>query len=112
MNVTDKMVEAAMAAYAEKYQPADWTSTVRAAIAAALSAMEGEAGTPSPVDRSGGIVEAARDVISSASDTYKKRNGHLASFEDASGEKCWIVPFDAFEGLRAALAASEGSTDG
>jgi len=52
---------------------------------------------------------AARDVIASASDTYKKRNGHTGSFEDASGEKCWIVPFDAFEGLRA--AASEGSTD-
>lgn len=50
------------------------------------------------------MVEAARNVIASASDTYKKRNGHLGSFEDDSGEKCWIVPFDAFEGLRAALS--------
>ncbi|CDZ43058.1 Hypothetical protein NGAL_HAMBI1146_58310 [Neorhizobium galegae bv. officinalis] len=51
------------------------------------------------------VIEAAREVIASASDTYKKRNGHLASFEDDSGEKCWIVPFDAFEGLRSAVAA-------
>lgn len=53
------------------------------------------------------VVDAARDVIASASDTYKKRNGHLGSFEDDSGEKCWIVPFDAFEKLRSALATSE-----
>lgn len=46
---------------------------------------------------------AARDVISSASDTYKKRNGHVASLEGDDGEKCWIVPFDQFEQLRAAL---------
>lgn len=59
---------------------------------------------------------AARDVIASASDTYKKRNGHLGSFEDDSGEKCWIVPFDAFESLRSAVDASTASgassTDG
>jgi len=46
---------------------------------------------------------AAKEVIASASDTYKKRNGHLGSFEDDSGEKCWIVPFDAFESLRSAV---------
>ncbi|NOV15907.1 hypothetical protein E5S70_07380 [Ensifer adhaerens] len=60
------------------------------------------------------LLEEARDVIASASDTYKKRNGHLGSFEDDSGEKCWIVPFDAFEGLRSAvdaLASTEGSED-
>jgi hypothetical protein len=51
------------------------------------------------------LIEAAKDVIVSASDTYKKRNGHLGSFEDDSGEKCWIVPFDAFEGLRSAVDA-------
>lgn len=45
----------------------------------------------------------ASDVVASASDTYKKQNGHLASFEDDSGEKCWIVPFDAFESLRSAV---------
>lgn len=49
--------------------------------------------------------DAANEVIACASDTYKKRNGHVGSFEDDSGEKCWIVPFDAFEGLRSALAA-------
>ena len=47
--------------------------------------------------------EAAANVIAAASDTYKKRNGHVGSFEDESGEKCWIVPFDAFEALRSAL---------
>lgn len=51
------------------------------------------------------LLETARNVIASASDTYKRRNGHLASFEDDSGEKCWIVPFDAFESLRSAADA-------
>jgi len=51
------------------------------------------------------LIDAANEVIASSSDTYKKRNGHIGSFEDASGEKCWIVPFDAFEGLRSALSA-------
>ena len=61
------------------------------------------------------LLEASKEVIACASDTYKKRNGHLGSFEDDSGEKCWIVPFDAFEGLRSAvnaLATTEGSADG
>jgi len=52
--------------------------------------------------------ESANAVVQSASDHYKKRNGHLASFEDESGEKCWIVPFDAFEDLRAALTHQQG----
>jgi hypothetical protein len=52
-----------------------------------------------------GLLEEARDVLASASDTYKKRNGHRGSFEDDGGEKCWIVPFDAFEGLRRAVDA-------
>ena len=55
------------------------------------------------------LLAAAKEVIACASDTYKKRNGHIGSFEDDSGEKCWIVPFDAFERLRTALAAKEGS---
>ena len=70
--------------------------------------------TPAPQADLTHLIEAARDVVSSASDTYRKRNGHLGSFEDESGEKCWIVPFDAFESLRsacAALAATEGSAD-
>ena len=44
--------------------------------------------------------EAASGVIESASGTYKKRNCHLASFKDDSGEKRCIVPFDGFESLR------------
>lgn len=55
------------------------------------------------------LLHAAKDVIASASDTYKKRNGRLASFEDDSGEKCWIVPFDAFESLRSAVDALSAS---
>ncbi len=54
----------------------------------------------------GRLRDAAEGVISSASDTYKKRNGHLGSFEDESGEKCWIVPFDAFEDLRSAISST------
>ncbi len=55
--------------------------------------------------------DASANLIASASDTYKKRNGHLASFEDESGEKCWIVPFDAFETLRSALTSAGGMSD-
>jgi hypothetical protein len=61
-----------------------------------VTSLEGETGR---------LQAAARDVIASASDTYKKRNGHLGSFEDDSGEKCWVVPFDAFESLRSAVDA-------
>lgn len=48
------------------------------------------------------LLDAAQNLIACASDTYKKRNGHISSFEDDSGEKCWIIPFDAFEQLRTA----------
>jgi hypothetical protein len=51
------------------------------------------------------LQDAAKEVIASAADTYKKRNGHTGSFEDETGEKCWIVPFDAFEALRSASSA-------
>lgn len=60
---------------------------------------------PAPSVSVKALQDAANDVIASASDTYKKRNGHIGSFEDESGEKCWIVPFDAFEALRSALYA-------
>lgn len=56
--------------------------------------------------------DASANLIASASDTYKKRNGHLASFEDESGEKCWIVPFDAFEALRSVLTAQVQDVSG
>jgi hypothetical protein len=73
------------------------------AVADAVSAE-----SPPPSSHTTGLIEAAKGVIASASDTYKKRNGHLGSFEDESGEKCWIVPFDAFEALRSAIATTEG----
>lgn len=43
------------------------------------------------------------DLIAQASDYYTARNGKLCSIEGDDGEKCWIVPFEPFEELRAAL---------
>jgi len=127
MNVTDKMVEAAMDAYAEKYQPADWTSTVRAAITAALSAMEGEAGTPTPVERSGGIVAAfeaaypelywhiAKGKICAGEPLYGAIITTMGTTEIGHGESD-VSADEAFriavENAGLVLAASEGSTDG
>lgn len=53
------------------------------------------------------LEEAANNVISGASDSYRKRNGQIATLEDDSGEKSWIVSYDAFEDLRAALKGCE-----
>lgn len=58
------------------------------------------------VDRA--VVEA---VIGQASDHYQKRNGHRASIEGEDGEKCWIVPFDAFENLRHAMLAAASPSE-
>lgn len=67
------------------------------------------AAPPAPADKVEieRLQKAATNVLLLATDFYKKRNGHLASFEDESGEKCWIVPFDAFEDLREALKGAE-----
>ncbi len=46
---------------------------------------------------------AALEVISAGFDHYTARNGRRCSIEGGDGEKCWIVPFDQFEALRAAL---------
>ena len=35
-----------------------------------------------------------------------------AVYAEDSGEKCWIVPFDAFEGLRSAVAALATAAEG
>lgn len=70
-----------------------------------MSAVEGLEAPPAPAGYNE-LLEAARDVISCASDTYKKRNGRIASLEDDSGEKCWIVTGDAFEELRTALESA------
>jgi Lar family restriction alleviation protein len=49
------------------------------------------------------LAEAARGLVDRASDTYRKRNGHIGSIEGDDGEKCWIVSFDDMEDLRRAL---------
>lgn len=59
--------------------------------------------TRSPAHSDGEVVGTARDVISQAVDHYTARNGRRMSIEGDDGEKCWIVPFDALEGLRGSL---------
>jgi hypothetical protein len=51
----------------------------------------------------GAVTEAARNLIASKFGTYKARNGRQMGIQDDSGEKCWIVPFDAMFELEAAL---------
>ena len=54
---------------------------------------------------SGGVFEAARNLIASRSSTFKARNGRDVGIQDDSGEKMWIVPFDEMLELEAALTA-------
>lgn len=51
-----------------------------------------------------GLREAAEEVCNRAFDHYRARNGRMCSIEGDDGEKCWIIPYDAMEDLRAALA--------
>lgn len=62
-----------------------------------------------PDDRIRVAIEAANDLVERASDTYRKRNGHIGSVEADDGEKCWIVHSDDLEGLRAALTRLQGT---
>ncbi|MEG8224055.1 hypothetical protein OSJ57_26225, partial [Sphingomonas sp. HH69] len=48
--------------------------------------------------------EAAEELSARAFDHYRARNGRMCSIEGDDGEKCWIIPYDAMEDLRAALA--------
>ena len=49
------------------------------------------------------LVGAGSDAISQASDHYTARNNRRMTIQGDDGEKCWIVPFDAFEQLRYAI---------
>ena len=49
------------------------------------------------------LVKVAQEVVDTAFDHYTARNGKRMSIEGDDGEKCWIVPFDQFEHLRATL---------
>lgn len=51
---------------------------------------------------------AGQSVIDQMFDYYTARNGRRMSIEGDDGEKCWIVPFDAMEELRAALSPTTG----
>lgn len=101
MQITDEMVNRADSVLS-RVKGGIPDTTIRLALEAALSAAEPQTAPSAAVKT---LKDAANDVIACASDTYKKRNGHLANFEDESGEKCWIVPFDAFEALRSTLSA-------
>lgn len=52
----------------------------------------------------GKLREAAADLIATATDTYKARNGRTMGIEADDGEKCWIVHSDQIEALRLALS--------
>lgn len=57
-------------------------------------------------------IRAAHAIFEQATDFYTARNGRRMSIEGDDGEKCWIVPFDAFEDLRHALATLKGQDNG
>jgi hypothetical protein len=54
-----------------------------------------------------GVAVAARDLIASRFDTYRAGNNRQVGIQDDSGEKCWIVPFDAMHALEAALSSPQ-----
>lgn len=56
----------------------------------------------------GRLREVGCAVVAGAFDHYVARNGRRCSIEGDDGEKCWIVPFDEFEALSAALGQGEG----
>ncbi len=59
----------------------------------------------SPATDNAVLVERLGAAIGQAFDYYTARNGRRMSIEGDDGEKCWILPFDAFEELKHALAA-------
>lgn len=57
---------------------------------------------PTPVEA---LLEAARDLVASRSDTFKAGNNKRVGIQDESGEKMWIVPFDEMAALEDAVRA-------
>lgn len=55
------------------------------------------------------LIESAKNVIENMFWLYTAGNGRRMSIEDSTGEKCWIVPDDAIEILKATLAAYKES---
>lgn len=54
--------------------------------------------------------EACHSVIDRGFDHYTARNGRQCSIEGDDGEKCWIIPFETFEDVRAALKGADNAT--
>lgn len=87
-------------------------------IEAAIAAGDAAFAQPRPAldreaapDVAGDAVRAAgQAVIDQAFDFYTARNGRVMTIE-SDGEKCWIVPCDAFEELRSALANPRPALD-
>lgn len=57
------------------------------------------------LDERDALSEAARDLISSRTDTFRAGNNRQVGIQDDSGEKCWIVRFDEMAALEKALSA-------
>jgi len=131
MNLTDKMVEAARRVV-ETYtgfEDGDGEPCPDiAALSAALSAMEGETGTPSPVDQTDvGRLRTERDEWKALATEFKglteewqaraeelegalKPFARIADMEERAGPSdSVIVNVSRCRDARAALAASEGS---
>lgn len=51
--------------------------------------------------------EAAADLIASRSSTFRAGNNRQVGIQDESGEKMWIVPFDAMHALEQAITDME-----
>lgn len=66
--------------------------------------------SPTPA-RNEVLAEAARGLLDRASDTYRKRNGHISTIQADDGEKCWIVHSDDIEDLRRALTPAPEPTN-
>lgn len=54
--------------------------------------------------------EAARALSDRAFQQYRARNGKMCSIEGDDGEACWIIPWDAMDDLRQALAKLEAQS--
>ncbi len=61
--------------------------------------------TRAPDTKAQALADALRDALAQSFTHYTARNGRQCSIEGDDGEQCTILPFDAVNDLRAALAA-------
>jgi hypothetical protein len=55
------------------------------------------------------LLRILHDIDLTALDYYRARSGRVCSIEGDDGEKCWIIPNDAMESVRHAIAQAEGA---